>query len=153
MLVTFPASTKFRVRQGSDGRSISIFVPIAADAKAMLAPSPAETENLARGYLEKAKSALNSKEPAAAIEALNSLLNLPPHPSSQEAQEMIGMAYEQNGEHANGLTEYEFYVKNYPKGDGVERVNERLAKLAAIPAAEPVVRAERRQEDPGWQAY
>src|SRR4030065_1514870 len=55
MLVTFPASTKFRLRQGSDGRSISIFVPIAADAKAMLAPSPAETENLARRHLEKTK--------------------------------------------------------------------------------------------------
>lgn len=151
MLVTFPASTKFRVRQGSDARSISIFVPIAADAKAMLAPSPAETESMARGYLEKAKSALNSKEPAAAIEALNSLLNLPPNASSQEAQELIGMAYEQNGENAKARTEYEFYVKNYPKGDGVARVNERLAKLAAIPAAEPVVRAERRQEDTGWQ--
>lgn len=151
MLVTFPTSTKFRVRQGADARSISIFVPITAATSAMLPPSPTETESMARDYLEKAKSALSRKESAAAIEALNSLLNLPPNASTQEAQELIGMAYEQNGENAKARTEYEFYVKNYPKGEGVARVNERLAKLAAIPAAEPVVRPERRQEDMGWQ--
>lgn len=151
MLVTFPASTKFRVRQGSDGRSISIFVPITADTRASLGPSSVETESMARGYMEKAKSALDRKEPAAAIDALNSLLNLPPNSSSQEAQELIGMAYEQNGENAKARTEYEFYVKNYPKGDGVARVNERLAKLAAVPAAAPTVRAEHRREDTGWQ--
>jgi len=151
MLVTFPESTKFRVRQGGDARSLSIFIPITAAASAMLTPSPAETESMARSYLEKAKSALSSKEPAVAIEALNSLLNLPANASSQEAQEMIGMAYEQNGENAKARTEYEFYVKTYPKGEGVERVNERLAKLAAIPAAEPTVRIERRKEDTGWQ--
>jgi tetratricopeptide (TPR) repeat protein len=151
MLVTFPESTKFRVRQGGDSRSISIFVPISAATSAMLPPSAAETESMARGYLEKAKSALNRKEPAAAIEPLNLLLNLPPNASSQEAQELIGMAYEQSGENAKARTEYEFYVKNYPKGDGVARVNERLAKLVAIPAAAPTVRPERRQEDTGWQ--
>jgi len=151
MLVTFPESTKFRVRQGGDGRSISIFVPITAATSAMLPPSAVETESMARDYLAKAKGALGSKEPSAAIEALNSLLNLPPNASTQEAQELIGNAYEQNGENAKARTEYEFYVKNYPKGEGVARVNERLVKLAAIPAAAPIVRKERRQEDTGWQ--
>jgi hypothetical protein len=118
LLVKFPTTTTFRVRQGSDGRSISIFVPIAAGIGAMTLPSSTETENLARDYLAKAKSALSSKNPAAAIEALNLLLNLPSTASSQEAQELIGMAYEQNGETAKARTEYEFYAKTYPKGEG-----------------------------------
>jgi len=46
MLVTFPEPTKFRVRQGGDSRSISIFVPITAAASAMLPPSAAETESM-----------------------------------------------------------------------------------------------------------
>ena len=149
LLVNFPAATTFHVRQGSDGRSISIFVPIAVGISAL--PSTAETESLARDYLAKAKSALSSKNPATAIEALNLLLNLPSNASSQEAQELIGMAYEQNGETAKARTEYEFYTKTYPKGEGAARVNERLAALASVPAAKPAARPARRQEDTGWQ--
>lgn len=149
LLVTFPATTTFRVRQGNDGRSISIFVPIAAGISAL--PSTAGTESMARDYLAKAKGALSSKDPAAAIEALNSLLNLPPNASSQEAQELIGMAYEQHGETAKARTEYEFYVKTYPKGEGAARVSERLAALASVPAAAPVARPVRKEEDTGWQ--
>lgn len=152
MLVTFPESTKYRIRQGGDARSISIFVPITEAASAKLAPpSQAETESMARGYLEKAKNALDNKDAAAAIETLNLLLSLPPNASSEEAQELIGMAYERNGENAKARTEYEFYIKNYPKGGGVARVNERLAELAAVPAAAPTVRPERRAEEPEWQ--
>lgn len=151
LLVKFTTTTTFRVRQGSDGRSISIFVPVAAGISAMTLPSSTETESLARDYLAKAKSALSSKNPAAAIEALNLLLNLPSTASSQEAQELIGMAYEQNGETAKARTEYEFYAKTYPKGEGAARVNERLAALASVPAAKPAARPARRQEDTGWQ--
>jgi len=150
LLVEFPTSTTFHVRQGSDGRSISIFVPISA-ATAMALPPSADAESAARDYLAKAKSALNRKDPAAAIEALNLLLNLPLNASSQEAQELIGMAYEQNGEPAKARTEYEFYAKTYPKGEGAARVKEHLAKLASVPAAEPAVRPVRRKEDTGWQ--
>ena len=151
LLVSFPTSTTFRVREGSDARSISIFVPVTA-ASAMLLPPSADTESMARDSLEKAKSALNRKDPAAAIEALNALLNLPSNASSQEAQELIGMAYEQNGQNAKARSEYEFYVKTYPKGEGAARVNARLAALASIPAAEPAARPARRQEATGWQA-
>ena len=151
LLVNFPASTTFRVRQGNDGRSISIFVPITA-AAAMALPPSAETENAARNDLAKAKSALDRKDPAAAIEMLNSLLNLPPNTSTQEAQELIGNAYEQNGENAKARTEYEYYIKAYPKGKGAAQVKERLAKLGSVPAAEPAAaRPARRQEDTGWQ--
>ena len=148
LLVAFPVSTAFRVRQGSDGRSISIFVSITA-AAAMALPTSADTGSVARDYLAKARSALSRKDPATAIEALNLLLNLPPNASSQEAQELIGNAYEQNGENAKARSEYEFYIKTYPKGDGAARVGERLAKLA--PPSGPAVRPERRHEDTGWQ--
>jgi hypothetical protein len=152
MFVGLPASTTFRVRQGGDARSISIFVPMTAATSALPLFPAADTESTAYGYLSKAKSALNRKEPAAAIETLISLLNLPANASSQEAQELIGMAYEQNGENGKARSEYEFYVKTYPKGEGAARVGERLAKLAPAPAAEPAVRPEaRRQEDTGWQ--
>jgi len=44
-----------------------------------------------------------------------------------------------------------FYVKTYPKGEGAARVSERLAALASVPAAAPVARPARKEEDTGWQ--
>lgn len=65
-----------------------------------------------------------------AIEIYNALLNLPPNKQSQNAQEMIGLAREQNGETAKAKAEYEHYLRTYPSGEGAARVQRRLAALA-----------------------
>ena len=148
MLVEFPASTTFRVRQGNDARSISVFVPITADTSALRA----ETEGKASDYLAKAKDALGRNDAAAAIEPLNALLSLPHNTSSQEAQELMGLARERSGEMAKARAEYDIYLKLYPEGEGAARVRERVAKLGAIPAAEvAAARPARRMEDTGWK--
>ena len=51
-----------------------------------------------------------------AVLALNRALNLPPNAYSQEAQELIGIARERNGEIAKALAEYQLYLKLYPDG-------------------------------------
>lgn len=152
MLVDFTESTTFRVREGSDARSISIFVPITAATRAMLLPSSAETESKASDYLAKAKDALKRNDAAAAIEPLNALLNLPHSTSSQEAQELMGLARERSGEVAKARAEYDSYLKLYPEGEGAARVRERVAKLGAVSAADvAAARPARRIEDTGWQ--
>lgn len=149
LLVEFPASTTFRVREGSDARSISIFVPITAGTSAM--PS-ADTESKASDYLAKAKDALGRNNAAAAVEPLNALLNLPQNTRSQEAQELMGLARERSGEVAKARAEYDIYLKLYPEGEGAARVRERVAKLGAVSAAEiAAARPARRVEDTGWQ--
>lgn len=152
LLVEFPASTTFRVREGSDARSISIFVPITAATSAMPLPPSADTESKASDYLAKAKDALGRNDAAAAVESLNALLNLPHSTNSQEAQELIGLARERSGEVAKARAEYDTYLKLYPEGEGAVRVRERAAKLGAVSAAEvAAARPTRRMEDTGWQ--
>lgn len=150
LLVEFPASTTFRVRQGNDARSISIFVPIAAATTAMPLPSSADIESKASGYLAKAKDALGRNDAAAAVEPLNALLNLPQNASSQEAQELIGIARENSGEVAKARAEYDLYLKLYPDSAGAARVRERVAKLGAVTPEVAAVRPARRMEDTGW---
>jgi len=47
----------------------------------------------------------------------------------QQAQEYLGLARERNGQLAHAKAEYEKYLQLYPKGEGVERVKQRLAGL------------------------
>jgi hypothetical protein len=76
-----------------------------------------------------AKLAMQGKDYPKAIELINTVLNFPPHKYSEEAQELIGVAREENSEYKRAKAEYELYLKIYPEGKGVVRVKERLAKL------------------------
>lgn len=84
---------------------------------------------------EQGRDALSKGDNNRAIEIYNQLLNLPPNPQSQEAQEMVGLARERNGESAKAKAEYDLYLKLYPEGEGAERVRQRLANLAPPAAA------------------
>ncbi len=84
------------------------------------------------------RAALEANEFDRATDLYNALLNLPPNGQSQEAQEMVGVAREKNGETAKARAEYEHYLRTYPSGEGAARVQQRLAGLAeaATPAAQ-----------------
>jgi len=75
-------------------------------------------------------AALAAENYEAAIEIFNRLLNLPPNAQSQEAQELVGIARERNGEFAKAKAEYEHYLRTYPTGEVAGRVQQRLAALA-----------------------
>ena len=96
-----------------------------------------EVDRRAADLLDRAKQALLEKNPRQAIDLLNQLLLLPPNPSSQEAQELIGLAWERQGNTARAQTEYELYLRLFPEGEGAKRVQQRLAALgtAPLPAA------------------
>lgn len=75
-------------------------------------------------------AALAAQEHEQAVQIFNALLNLPPNKQSQEAQEMVGLARERNGETLKAKAEYELYLRSYPTGEGAKRVQQRLASLA-----------------------
>src|SRR6266581_4669522 len=171
MSIRFGSVTNYRVRQGKDNRSISIFVPakllpqppaavaaappVAAPPKAELLPqlpAPAEVEAHAAELLAKARKALQQNQSGPSIDALNQLLNLPSNASSQAAQELVGEAREASGDAAKARAEYDLYLNLYPQGEGADRVRDRLARLAAAPVAEaPAAPARPHRETPeGW---
>ncbi len=78
-----------------------------------------------------ARAALAAGNNEQAVQALNRALNLPPNAYSQEAQELIGIARERNGEIDKALAEYQLYLKLYPDSPGAARVRADLDAMAA----------------------
>lgn len=161
----FDRPVRFRVGLGPDARTVIVYV-VRTDAGAPAAPpgpaiaplpaplpaqppappgKPTEVEALATDLMREGRDALQRNDPPGAIESLNRLLNLPPNRQSQEAQELIGLARERNGEIGKARAEYELYLKLYPDGPGARRVARRLAQLPAA-GGTPGLRAVRRPE-------
>lgn len=157
--IRFKKPVKFRITPDSSGRGIIVHVPlpkgVAQLPKVKKVPTPAappavdtaliEVPGIPEGmtlndYANKlvaeSRAAIELGEYPKAIESLNVALNLPFHTSSQEAQELIGVAREKNGELSKAKAEYEHYLKLYPNEEGSKRVSQHLASVdAAIKAS------------------
>jgi hypothetical protein len=108
--------------------------PSGAEAK----PEPAtELDRQAEALMVRAREAIAAKNYPEATGALNRLLLLPPNMFSQEAQELIGVAWERAGEPVKARMEYELYLKLFPEGEGSQRVGQRLADLEGGTATRP----------------
>jgi hypothetical protein len=145
------AAVAVATRQGPTSRSIDIVFPglagaaspAASASQAAAAPAEAasavvaspEVEAQATPLLERARAALASRQNEDAVTALNQLLLLPPNASSQQAQELAGVAWERLGNVDRARTEYELYIRLYPQGEGADRVRQRLAALTGEPVA------------------
>lgn len=92
-------------------------------------PAGKGTEKQAADLMKLGRAALEAGEHEKAVQIFNALLNLPPNKQSQEAQELVGMARQRNGETTKAKAEYEHYLKAYPDGEGAARVRQRLAAL------------------------
>ena len=113
--------------------------PESASATPLTPPRPvADIEAEAQQLMGSARYALQNDRAEAAIGSLNKLLNLPPNLQSQSAQELIGEAWEKNGEFDKARVEYELYLKLYPKAADIKQVKERLANLPAKNTPKPV---------------
>ena len=86
-------------------------------------------EKQASEFLERSRDALTGGNNVLAIQLLTQLLQLPPNAQSQDAQELIGLAHERNGEIEKAKREYALCLKLYPNWSGAERVRQRLAEL------------------------
>jgi tetratricopeptide (TPR) repeat protein len=151
--IEFESPVKATVRMGPDSRTLWIELhaltpapkppQAAAAAPAPAAPPPAQPQDpellamyaKADRQLADARAALDAGRLDDAVTRLNDLLNLPPNPSSREAQELIGVARERRGEADKARVEYELFLKLYPQGADAERVRKRLAALGAAAAA------------------
>jgi tetratricopeptide (TPR) repeat protein len=108
--------------------------PATPTAPARQPPPPAPLPEGAPGtsgnaLLEQARAAITSKDYETAIRLLTKLLAQPESPATQDAQELLGVVRERNGQLAHAKAEYEEYLRRYPKGEGADRVRQRLAAL------------------------
>lgn len=78
-----------------------------------------------------ARDAMISGELSRAVQLYTKVLRAPHHDRHAEAQEMLGLAREKNGQLAHAKAEYQRYLSMYPDGDSVARVRQRLAAVLA----------------------
>jgi len=76
-----------------------------------------------------------------------------PGPHRQEAREFLGVAWEKDGQPAHARTEYEAWLAEFRDEAGADRVQQRLAALAAKPEPLQPVLAAAVAETPGWEIY
>lgn len=136
LLIRFANINTYKVRLGDDNHSIIIRVPLLAKPEAtfveprLTVAIPPEGAS-AKELMTFAKAAMKAGEYESATVMFNRLLNLPPNEFSQEAQELVGNARENNGDFAKAKIEYDLYLKLYPESEGALRVKLRLADINA----------------------
>ena len=144
--IKFKKPVKFRITPDNSGRGIVIHVPLEkmAEPQAQEVPAPIteaaivdipsipqgmSVNDYAGKLVAESRVAAGLGDYAKAIQLLNAALNFPPHAYSQNAQELIGVAREKNGELAKAKAEYNLYLSLYPEGDGVKRVRQHIADI------------------------
>ena len=137
MSLQLQQASQVRSRQGKSPDVIDlVFVGYARQLPATTAPvtvASAEVEARAAALMAAARDALSKGNNDAAIAPLNQLLLLPPNSVMQDAQELIGVAWERSGDLARARMEYELYLKLFAGGEGAQRVAQRLASMGAAP--------------------
>lgn len=161
LMIYFDRKVAYKVSQGSDFTSIlvrvagpnaskqcraSLTVRPTADPEIVLdkpgkttrilTQKSADADKIVR-LMSSARAAISRKEYRLAARFLTRLISLPPHKHSAEAQELLGVVRERNGQFAHAKAEYDAYLKKYPKGKGAERVRQRLAVIATAEADPP----------------
>ena len=107
--------------------------------------------------MDEGRAALRKSQFKTAFPLFTKVLRYPENQYSAEAQEFLGLAYQKDGQLLQARNEYEDYLRRYPKGEGNERVAQRLAGiLTAI--GEPqeklrITKAPERRAEPGWSLY
>lgn len=96
-----------------------------------------------------ARVAITEQNYRKATQLLTKLTGLPEHKRSADAQELLGVVRERNGQLAHAKAEYEIYLQKYPDNEGAGRVRQRLAAILTAEAAPPEKLREARAENIG----
>ncbi len=100
-----------------------------------------------------AKAAFDAGDNPTAIRLLTRLIEYPEHPRRAEAQELLGLARERNGQLAHAKAEYEEYIRRYPEGPAAARVTQRLSALTTLDSRPNVAAVSRREGGMEWSSF
>jgi tetratricopeptide (TPR) repeat protein len=139
LVFRFSRKVDFKLRSSGDLRSLFFFVK--ADIKPKvnkvkkapesdlpsLKPSKADPKLIEA--MKEANKEMTAKKYPRAIQLYTKILSRPESDLSQDAQELLGLARDRNNQLAHAKSEYEKYLKKYPKGKGADRVQQRLNGL------------------------
>lgn len=90
---------------------------------------PLMSEKKLDEMMDDARQTLARSDDGRAIQLFTRLLQMPTHKYTRESKELLGLARERKGQVARARIEYQEYLRLYPKGEGTQRVKQRLAAL------------------------
>jgi len=130
--------------------------PARGTATAPAAPvyPPGSPERL-KALMEEARQLMANKDYSSAIRIYTKVLRYPAHAYRQDAQEFLALARDRKGQFAHAKAEYERYLQLYPKGEGAERVRQRLAALttARKKPREKLRTGRAAKQEPEWLVF
>lgn len=111
---------------------------IAARSGASAAPSALPVDPASEALLQQLRDSLEKGDNAGAIRTAEKLLGQAESAATPEAQELLGLARERNGQLAHAKAEYEAFLAHYPDHANATRVRQRLAALLGEEAPDRV---------------
>jgi tetratricopeptide (TPR) repeat protein len=126
--IRFREEVSFEVSQGKDLHVLRVLFPRAAE-------SP--DDGRAAALLENARLALSESDPERAAQLTTKVLELDAPGAHPEAQEMLGLARERNGQRSHARVEYERFLEKFPDDERAPRVRQRLNAIATASEAPP----------------
>lgn len=150
IVLRFTREVEFDVETSGDLRTLIIIVRTKKPKEPEKVPEPEvalpESEmpipDLSAGsprmaeLMDEAGGAMIDRNFRRAVQLYTKILRNPNTVFRQDAQELLGLARDRNGQLAHAKAEYEKYLKLYPEGPGADRVRQRLSGLLTA-AAKP----------------
>ena len=118
-----------------------------------LTPRNLPTAEILEKQWTEAKAAFDAGDNPTAVRLLTRLVEYPEHPRRAEAQELLGLARERNGQLAHAKAEYEEYIRRYPEGPAVMRVSQRLSALTTLDSRPQVAAVARGEGGMEWSSF
>lgn len=126
--LTQPAG--YRVSQGSSNKTIIVmFTQAATSPPPVTVPALIPEGERIAALLTQSRDALTRGEVDQAIRIVDALLGLPANPYRADVLELAGVARERKGQRAHAKAAFDKYLAEFPKGEGADRVRQRLAEL------------------------
>src|SRR5258708_36809311 len=79
--------------------------------------------------MDEGRAALKHNSFREAIQLFRKVIGYPENQYSAEAQELLGLSLQKNGQLKEAQAVYEDYLRRYPGGEGSERIKQRLAGI------------------------
>lgn len=137
LLKRYPGASVRQVTPDEKARVAKLQPSLAAPIKTPPATADDSTTRRADTLVNQARSQISARQYSAAIKTLVQVLVLPKNAHTGDAVALTGTAYDRAGQKQQAILYYQTYLRVYPNGTEVTRVNQRLQALLAAPAAMP----------------
>lgn len=118
-----------------------------------LTVSPTEKNAGVARKMRAGRNALIRGDNKAAITIFKRIVNGRANKYRRDALELLGLAYERDGNLTRARKTYKRYLRKYPQGENAARVQQRIASLSRYKGRRPLKAAKRRHRPGGLQYY